>query len=1194
MQSAPLPENEASRLRDLQQYQVLDTQPEEAFDDLTALAAQICETPIALVSLVDAHRQWFKSKAGIDVQETPRDIAFCAHAIHGDDLFVVPDTTQDQRFADNPLVTADPNIRFYAGMPLVTPTGHALGTLCVIDRAPKQITVDQMTVLRILGRQVVNLLELRRQRGELHRSLVMHQKSERSKADIIRAIDHGLEGLAFLDTEGCFTYMNPAHASIYGYTPQELISRSWKTLYAPNWIVEIEQQYFPILLNVGRWTGEVQGRTKSGHEIFVEISLVLSQEGHDPDHWLMCTCRDVTERVTAQRQLQAEQESLAQAQALAHVGSWEWDVDTGIATWSDEQFRIFGYMPHTITPTVDTFHKAIHPEDQASVLKAVEDTLERNQPFEVICRIIRPNRESRHILCRGRVTHNLEGRPKRMAGTVQDITEQKAFEQILNDTIQRLDLATKSGGIGVWDYYIPENKLVWDKQMYELYGYTLENFPGAYEAWTSRLHPEDKANAEAALQACIEGRGQFDTGFRLVLPNMVLRHIKASAVVLKDEQGKAVRMIGINYDITAQKLAEAEVAAATAELRSVTIAIDAVQGIAEFALDGTLLTANDNLLTWMGYRLDEIKGQHHRVLCDPDYASSPAYQAFWQKLIRGEFDAGVYRRLGKGGKEFWIQASYIPITDATGKLTKIMKFAVDITAQKMAETARQEQEARLRAIVDHAVDGIITIDERGTIDSFNPAAERLFGYSATEAIGQNVKILMPEPYQSKHDGYLAHYQQTGQAKVIGTRSEVVGRRQDGSAFPLDLSVSEMWLGNRRLFTGITRDITERKSAEAKLAEAHEQALAATKAKSEFLASMSHEIRTPMNAIVAMADLLQETPLSKEQQEYVGRFSRAAASLLDLINDILDISKIEAGQLGLESLTFDIHDLVDKIGEMMAIRAHAKQLEIATFVHPDVPIWVSGDPTRLRQVLVNLVGNAIKFTEQGEVVLRVEPNQTDPGTLRCSISDTGIGIPADKVESIFESFTQVDSSTTRKYGGTGLGLSISKRLVELMGGHIEVDSTEGVGSTFSFVVTLPRAFIPRTSSPSPAPDLRHRRLLIVDDAETNRMVVREHLKKFGSVLVEAPDAPAALRALDEAHREGKPFDLAILDYHMPSMKDWTSHEPFANGKTAPRCPWSCTPRTCEGTPRRERASWALPATPTSPSAASGCWSRWPSR
>jgi PAS domain S-box-containing protein len=1028
MQSAPLPENEASRLAALQHYEILDTPAEEGFDDLTQLAAQICGTPIALVSFVDAHRQWFKARVGIDVSETPRNIALCAHAIHSSDLFVVPDATQDERFADNPLVAADPNIRFYAGMPLATPTGHAVGTLCVIDRTPRQLTADQMNALRMLGRQVVNQLELRSHQHGLERSIAMHQKSERSKADIIRAIDHGLEGLAFLDKEGCFTYMNQAHAVIYGYRPQELIGRSWKALYAPEWIAKIEELNIPILLNVGQWSGEVQGCTKSGHKIFVTISLILSQEGHDPDHWLMCTCRDVTEHVASRQQLAAHRESLSQAQALHHIGSWEWDIETGAGIWSDEQFRIFGHEPHTITPTIETFREAIHPKDRAKVFKAFEDTLEQNHPNEVVCRIIRPRGELRYVLFRGAVTRDPEGRATRMAGTVQDVTEQKALEQIMYDTIQRLDVATKSGGIGVWDYHIIENKLVWDTQMYQLYGYTIDNFPTAYEAWNNGLHPEDKSTVEAALQAAIEGQHQFDTEFRVVLPTMAVRHIKAYAIVLKDEQGTAVKMTGINYDITAHKEIEA--------------------------------------------------------------------------------------------------------------------------ARLAAEATLREKEELTRATIENVIDySIVRLDPEGHIASWNQGSQRLKGYTTDEIIGHHFSCFYTEEDQAsgKPTAMLRRARAHHHAEDEGWRV-----RKDGTRFWANVVLTSLFDQDGRLtgFTKVLRDRTERKAAEERLerathdlearnrelAEANQSALSATRAKSEFLATMSHEIRTPMNAIVGMAELLQETPLTPDQANYIGRLGRAAGSLMELINAILDISKIEAGYMALESVPFDLPNLADTIAELMAGKALAKGFELLTLVHPDVPQGVVGDSTRLNQVLLNLVSNGIKFTESGHVMLTVEParDRSTAHALRFSVSDTGIGIPQDKLQSIFEPFTQVDSTTTRKYGGTGLGLSISQHLVELMGGRLEADSTLGVGTTFSFTITLPEAPLVITSQTGRYLDLHAMRLLIVDDNETNVMIVRAHLSRSGVRLLEAPSGAQALAILDDAHKRNEPITLAILDYHMPGM------------------------------------------------------------
>jgi PAS domain S-box-containing protein len=435
---------------------------------------------------------------------------------------------------------------------------------------------------------------------------------------------------------------------------------------------------------------------------------------------------------------------------------------------------------------------------------------------------------------------------------------------------------------------------------------------------------------------------------------------------------------------------------------------------------------------------------------------TPGFEALVFKASRGIEDIYELTYIRKDGSRFPAVVSVTALRDAQDVIIGYLLIGTDNTARKLVEEEQKKSDQRLRdqqfytrSLIEANIDAIMTTDPSGIITDVNKQMEALTDCTRDELIGAPFKSYFTDPERAE-----AAIKLVLSEKSV-TDYELTARARDGKQTVVSYNATTFYDRNRTLqgVFAAARDVTERKRVEAELQQAKAAAESASRTKSEFLASMSHEIRTPMNAIMGIADLLAKTELSPEQDKYVQIFRRAGDNLLNLINDILDLSKVEASQLELEQTGFSLHDHLEKVMEMVASRADEKGLALLCEIAPGVPNDLVGDPTRLRQVLLNLLGNAIKFTESGEVSLRVtlDGNFAVPTALRFAVSDTGIGIPSGKLARVFERFTQADSSTTRRFGGSGLGLTISRRLVELMGGRIWVESGVGKGSVFSFAV-----------------------------------------------------------------------------------------------------------------------------------------------
>ena len=963
------------------------------------------------------------------------------------------------------------------------------------------------------------------------------------------------------------------------------------------------------------------------------------------------------ERKRIELELKANEMQLTEAQQIANLGSWEWDVQANKVSWSDELYRIYGLQPQEFAVTYEASLTCVHPDDRKLVESTIEQTLQDKVHPNLDYRIIRPDGTVRVLQANGRVTDDDTGRTIKMVGTVMDITERMQVENALrqseeryrqlienaNDIVYTVDLSgrftslnragerltgytreealrmniaevigpddaervrqriannlaserqsnfeleifAKNGSSVTMDISsrliiqdgvvvgiqgigrdITERKRVDEKlrESEEKYRSLLENIPDVTwttddkgntvfisanvasvygftsdellsedkQSWIGRIHPDDVAQVLEGYHSLFAERKPYDVEFRIQRKDGVWIWLHDRAR-MPYEKGGVLYTDGVFSDITERKRAEEALIESDRRFRD--LFYDAPVGYHELDTEGRITCVNTTELSMLGYSSEEMIGHHVWEFIEE---AEIARQTFAEKLTGTKPLPNVERSFRrKDGTLMEVQLDDQILNDPSGQIIGIRATMQDITERKRIEEDLKTNEMRMSEAQQIAHIGSWEFDTVTGEVKWSDELWRIFGLDQREfglSFAEYLAMVHPDDRQvvksvdekarlAKRD-FDHHYrivQPRGAVRVIRGIGRVICDEH----------------GQMVKMTGTDQDITEQKRIEEDLEQARNSAIESERLKSEFLANMSHEIRTPMNGVIGMTGLLLDTELNDDQRDFAETIRSSGDALLTIINDILDFSKIEAGKLQFDLVDFDLRNAVEGTVELLAGRARSKNIEFASFVHSDVPTALQGDPGRLRQVLTNLTGNALKFTEHGEVVVTAEKEIENDSTvmIRFSVKDTGIGISEETQKKLFRAFTQADGSTTRKYGGTGLGLSISKQLVELMGGKIGVTSVPGKGSTFWFTASFAKQPADPVKALPHLESLDNLRVLIVDDNATNRTILSHQLSSWGMVHDEAESGPQALDLMKAAAARGVAYDLAVLDFLMPGM------------------------------------------------------------
>jgi len=896
--------------------------------------------------------------------------------------------------------------------------------------------------------------------------------------------------------------------------------------------------------NISVYSARYRARGIDGQIHYLKNFVRVLRSPRGTPYRLLGVTWDVSEEVAVNERLaqqvehaQALKERLSIAAMAAGISPFEIDLTTGKFLWVENPIqRLRGIRG--ADSALSTFSHRIHPDDvnlfREEIVRAAKGGYDvvtyRYRAFANDDSIV-------HVETYAKLYFNEQRRATRALGVSWDATKEVATtaqleQQALKERAltERLTIATQSAGISIWEVDLVTKRFLWVENPLAATSGAHEN-GSDLDRFSQRMHPDDTFIFRDAVRAAAkEGRDIAKYRYRCFRLDGSLAHVQAYAKLYFNSEARAVRALGVSWEVSNE--VESAEQLRNAERRLERASLSSSEGHWEADLATRQLWCSSSFHTLLGYAAGELG---NGVATLDKLVHNDDRESYLHALQAHLADNAPYdvetRLLTAQGEYRWFRMRGMAERDNAGVPTVMAGSIHDIHRQKAVEDALKQAQLRFERAINGTQDGLWELDVASGDTWCSPRLALLLGYPPQALEGTNflLTLIHADDAGKVREQTAAHYRSNA---PFDLEVRLLARSGEYRWYRARASAERNASGRALRLSGSLQDVTEARAAREELVRATE---AASRAKSEFLANVSHEIRTPMNGIIGMTGLLLDTRLDRTQRDYADTIRGSADSLLTVINDILDFSKIEAGKLDLESIELDLRANVEEVGAMMAFQAATKGLELIVNVHPEVPERVMGDPQRLRQCLINLLGNAIKFTKSGEIAVDVCAVGNHEGRVltHFEVRDTGMGIAEKTLKTLFQPFVQADSSTTRHFGGTGLGLSIVRRLVEMMGGQVGVVSEVGKGSTFFFTLSL----TPVESTASDAMQLATQcdgKILIVDDNATNRRVLGSQLTHAGYRVTAAAGAVEALQLLASASAAGAPFDMVVTDFLMPEM------------------------------------------------------------